>query len=162
MRTAVVYYSMSGNTAMVAGILADALSADLICVSPEHAYPDKGIRKFFLGGKSAVMAETPALKPYAFKAEEYDLVILGFPVGAANIAPPVRTFVVNNLVSLRNKKVAAFACESGSGGEKALAKLAGCLERGTLAATMVLIDPKDRPKPENDQKISAFLKQLRE
>ncbi len=162
MKAAVVYYSMGGNTAMVAGKLADALSADLIGISPVRAYPDKGFRKFFWGGKSAVMAETPMLEPYTFRAEEYDLVILGSPVWAANIAPPVRTFIRDNLEALKGKKIAAFVCESGSGGERALGKLAGCLERGALTATMVLIDPKDRPKPENDQKISAFLKQLRE
>ena len=160
MKTAVVYYSMGGNTAMVAGKLAGTLSADLISISPKRAYPDKGIRKFLWGGESAVMAETPALEPYTFSAEEYDLVILGFPVWASNIAPPVRTFIRDNLDALKDKKIAAFACESGSGGEKALDKLAGCLERGSLTATMILIDPKDRPKPENDQKITAFLKQL--
>ena len=160
MKTAVVYYSMGGNTAMVAGKLAGTLSADLISISPKRAYPDKGIWKFLWGGKSAVMAEAPALEPYTFSAEEYDLVILGFPVWASNIAPPVRTFIRDNLDALKDKKIAAFACESGSGGAKALDKLAGCLERGSLTATMILIDPKDRPKPENDQKITAFLKQL--
>lgn len=161
MKAAIVYYSMGGNTAMVAGKLAESLSADLIRISPVRAYPDKGIRKFLWGGKSAVMAETPELEPYIFSAEKYDLVVFGSPVWASNIAPPVRTFIRDNLDVIKEKKIAAFACESGSGGDKALGKLADCLGCSTLTATMVLIDPKDRPRPSNDQKITAFLKQLR-
>ena len=56
MRTAIVYYSMSGNTAAAAKKVAEGLRADLIEIKPEKAFPDKGFRKFFWGGKSAVMA----------------------------------------------------------------------------------------------------------
>ncbi len=161
MRTAVVYYSMSGNTAMAAEKLAEALSADLIRIRPVRAYPDKGFRKFLWGGKSACMAETPELEPYSFNAEAYDLIVLGFPVWAANIAPPVRTFVQEQRGALKAKKIAAFACQSGSGGEKALRKLAACIGCDAFAASMILIDPKDRPKPENDRAVAAFVKRIR-
>ena len=63
MKTAIVYYSMGGNTALAAGKLAEGLDADLIEVKPVKAFPDKGLKKFLWGGKSAVMAETPALQP---------------------------------------------------------------------------------------------------
>ena len=68
MKTANIFYSMGGNTALTAGRLAEALSADLIEIRPKRAYPDKGLRKFLWGGKSAVMAETPELEPYTFSA----------------------------------------------------------------------------------------------
>ena len=55
MKTAVVYYSMSGNTAMVAKTLAERISADVLEIRPEKAYPDKGVRKFLWGGKSRFM-----------------------------------------------------------------------------------------------------------
>lgn len=161
MNMAIVYYSMGGNTAFVAEKLAEALSADMIAVRPEQAYPDKGLRKFLRGGKSAVMAETPKLEPYTFNAEAYDRIIFGFPVWASNIAPPVRTFIRENADALKARKIAAFACQSGSGGEKALRKLAECLQRDTLEAVMILIDPKARPKPENDLKMAVFLEQVR-
>ena len=159
-KTAVVFYSMNGNTAMVAGRVAGLLGADLIEIRPEKAYPDKGLKKFLWGGKSAVMAETPSLQPYQFSAEDYDRVIFGFPVWAANMAPPIRTFIRDNLEALKVKDAAAFACQSGNGAEKAFRKLAECLGRENLAATMVLVDPKDRPKPDTEQKIKAFIEQL--
>ena len=151
---------MGGNTASVAAKLAESLSADLIELRPERAYPDRGFRKFLWGGKSAVMAETPKLEPYVFQAGLYGQIIFGFPVWASNMAPPVRTFIRENQDALKDKRVAAFACQSGSGGEKALRRLADCLGRDSLSASMVLIDPKDRPKPENDRIIEDFLKQL--
>ena len=160
--TAIIYYSMNGNTATVAEKLARELPADLIEIRPETAYPDHGIRKFLWGGKSAVMAETPKLLPYTFDTEAYDRIIFGFPVWASNMAPPVRSFVKENRPSLLKKRVSAFACQSGSGGEKALKKLCDLLGLEKLEATVILIDPKDRPKTENDQKIREFVKKLQE
>ena len=160
MKTAVVYYSMSGNTAETAKKIAAASDADLVEIRPVKAYPDKGIRKFFLGGKSAVMSETPALQPYNFRAEDYGRIIIGFPVWASNMAPPVRTFVQENRESLRDRSIAAFACQSGNGAEKAFRKLTECLGRESLDATLILIDPKTRPRAENDRRLREFLRRL--
>lgn len=159
MNSAVVYYSMSGNTASVAEKIAGILKADLIEIKPEKQYPDKGIKKFLFGGKSAVMAETPRLQPYDFHPEKYDQIIFGFPVWAGNITPPIRTFIRDNLDGMKGKRIAAFACQSGSGAEKAFRKLADCLGIGSLAALLVLIDPKDKPKTDDDMKIRVFCEQ---
>ena len=161
MKAVIVYYSMGGNTAYAAQKIADRLDADLIRLSPVKRYPDRGFRKFLWGGKSAVMAETPALEPYAFQAERYDTVIFGFPVWAGSITPPLRTFVRDNPEGLRGRHIAAFACEGGSGAEKAFGKLQECLGIDALAAKMILIDPKDRPKPDTEEKIGAFCDQIR-
>ena len=160
MKTAIVYYSMGGNTALAAEKLAGGLDADLIEIKPVKAFPDKGLKKFLWGGKSAVMAETPALQPYTFQADLYDQVIIGFPVWAGTFAPPVRTFVKENGEALRGKPVAAFACQGGSGAEKAFGKLLECLGLDSFKATLVLIDPKARPSTENDRKIESFRDRL--
>ena len=155
MNTIIVYYSMSGNTDWAAREIAARLGAELLRLEPEKVYPDKGFKKFFWGGKSAVMAETPALRPYAFAAEDHDLVILGFPVWAGNLTPPLRTFLRDNGAALAGKRVAAFACQSGAGAEKAFGKLEGILGH-PLDASLILIDPKSRPAAENDGKLAQF------
>ena len=160
MKTAIVYYSMNGNTAMAAKRLAEELSAELLEIKPEKAYPDKGIRKFLWGGKSAVMAETPKLMPYTFHADQYDQIVFGFPVWASNVTSPIRTFVKENQTALQGKQIAAFACQSGNGGEKAFGKLRESLGQQEIKATMILIDPKDRPNAENDQKMKEFRDKL--
>ena len=160
MNTLIVYYSMSGNTEFAAQQIAGQLGAQTLRLTPKKAYPDSGFRKFFWGGKSAVMAETPELEPYAFDPDAWDRVILGFPVWAANVAPPIRTFVRDQ--DLRGKRIAAFACQSGSGAEKALAKLRACLNTDALEAELILVDPLHRSGEETDRKLRAFCDSLRE
>ena len=161
MKTAIVYYSMSGNTGFTAReLLSAGLDADLIEIGPEKAYPDKGFRKFFWGGKSAVMAETPKLEPNSFDPDRYDRIVIGFPVWAGTMAPPIRTFALEQKEAIRGKQIAAFACQSGSGGERALQKLLDCLDYPSFTASMILIDPKDKPNGENNRKIAEFREKL--
>ena len=161
MQTAVVYYSMSGNTAFAAQKIASNLHADLIELRSVKKYPDRGFRKFFWSGKSAVMEETPPLMPYDFHNEKYEQIIFGFPVWAGNITPPLRTFVRDNQEGLRGKVIAAFACQSGAGAEKAFGRLAACLGISRLAAELILIDPKEKPAAGNEDKIRMFCDKCR-
>ena len=159
-KTLIVYYSMGGNTAYAAAEIAGLLGADVLRIEPEKAYPDSGFRKFFWGGKSAVMAESPVLRPYETDLGAYERVIFGFPVWAGTITPPIRSFIRENRDALRGKAVAAFACQSGSGAEKAFQKLKACLGTGGLEAELILIDPKDRPREENRALIRSFCERL--
>ena len=158
MKTLIVYYSLEGNTDYAAQKLADALGADTLRLEPVKAYPKAGLRKFFWGGKSAVMAETPNLLPYAFDPAAWDRIVFGFPIWASNVTPPIRSFIKEN--DLRGKRIAAFACESGAGAEKAFEKLRAALGIETLEAELVLIDPKARPSEENERKLRAFCETL--
>ena len=160
MKRLIVYYSLGGNTEFAARQIAGRTDAALLRVDAARAYPDKGFRKFFWGGKSAVMAETPALAPYDFNPDDFEQVIFGFPVWAANIAPPIRSFIRENRGALAGKGLAAFACQSGSGAEKALRKLRAELKVEALDAEMILIDPKDRPAPDNEGRLRRFCEQL--
>ncbi len=154
MKTIIVYYSLEENTHYVAQKIAENIGADLLRLHPKKAYPRGGFKKFFWGGKSAVMAQKPALEPYAFKADEYERMIIGFPVWASNVAPPLRTFVSEN--DLSGKHVSAFACQSGSGAEKAFAKLTAAAGVEKLENELILIDPKSKPSAENERKIKEF------
>ena len=158
-RTLIVYYSLEGNTHYAAKRIAERLGADMLRLEPIKAYPSKGFKKFFWGGKSAVMEETPELAPYRFNGADYDRIIFGFPVWAGSVAPPIRTFIQEN--DLRGMRVAAAACQSGSSAEKAFGKLKSALGMERLEAELILIDPKNRPSAENEKKIEAFCDQLK-
>ena len=159
MSTLIVYYSLNGNTEYAAGAIAEKLGADKLRLVPVKKYPDSGFKKFFWGGKSAMMAETPELESYVFEADRYDTIIFGFPVWAGNVTPPIRTFVRDN--ALKGKKIAAFACQSGSGAEKAFGKLKAALGIETLAAELILIDPKAHPSVDNEARLQAFCDKLK-
>ena len=159
MKTLIVYYTLEGNTHYAAKKIASLLDADVLRVKPVKTYPRKGFRKFLWGGKSAVMAEKPELEPYTFDASAYDRIVFGFPVWAGNVTPPLRTFIKEN--DLSGKRFAAFACQSGAGAEKAFEKLKTALGIRELDAELVLIDPKTKPDPINEKKISGFCGKLK-
>ena len=154
MKAAIVYYSLSGNTKYVAEKMATILDAALVPLVPEKAYPDSGFKKIFWGGKSALMGEKPKLTPYAFDPNACDLVILGGPVWAGTFSPPLRTFIEENRDALQSKRTAAFFCCSGGPG-KVLEKF-GAFCGAEPRQELILIDPKDKPSSENDEKIKAF------
>ena len=129
MKTLIVYYSLEGNTEYAAGRIAEAAGADVLRLHPKKAYKDKGFAKFVWGGKSAVMGEAPELEAYEVDLSAYERVVFGFPVWASKFTPPLRTFIQENADALKGKRFAAFACQSGSGAEKALGKLSSLIEK---------------------------------
>lgn len=160
MKKLIVFYSLEGNTEFIASSISNKISVDLLKLVPKKAYADKGFAKFFWGGKSAVMAEKPALEPYEVDFSLYDEIIIGFPVWAGNITPPIRTFVSDNLDAIKEKKILVFACQSGAGAEKAFSKLKELIGIDEFAATAVFIDPKAKPSKENEQKLNAFVEKI--
>lgn len=160
MKTAIIYYSMSGNTKYAADKIAEKIETDIIRIEPAKAYPDKGAKKFIWGGKSAVMGEKPALQPYEFSAEKYDNIILGTPVWAGNFAPPIRTFIKEN-PKIHGKKISVFICYSGGGADKAIEKMKKYIGIDKFEDELVLVDPKDNLKVEDDEKISVFCQRFK-
>ena len=158
MNKIVIYYSMSENVDYCAKMIANKCNADLLRIFPEKAYPDKGFKKFYWGGKSAVMAETPKIQPYYFDPAKYDMIIFGTPVWASTFSPPLRTFIKENREGIKGKKYAAFACCSGSGGNKALNKLREFLNVDEFVTEAFFLDPKE--KRNSDEAIIAFAKAL--
>ena len=160
MKKAIVYYSMSGNTEYVAKYVSSKIDADLIKIEPKKEYPNKGLKKFLWGGKSAVMGEKPELENYEFG--NYDLIVFVSPVWAGTFAPPIRTFVNDNTDKLNGNKFAVIMCQSGAGGEKAIEKLKSLLNTEKLEQELVLIDPKDKKSEEKDKKIYEFCENIKQ
>ena len=156
MKDLIVFYSLEGNTKYAADKIKNRTGADILSLVPKKAYPSKGFSKFIWGGKSAVMAEKPELEEYEVDLSVYDRIIFGFPVWASNFTPPLRTFITENAEGLKDKRFAAFACQSGNGAEKAFAKLANSLGGIEFEHTAIFIDPKDKAREETDKKIEAF------
>ena len=150
---------MSGNTKSVAEKIAGKLGADLVEISPVKEYPSEGARKFIWGGMKAVMGTKPKLQPYSFDGS-CDRVIIGTPVWASNISPPIRSFIHENREKLTGKDISAFVCYAGGGADKALEKLRQYLEVDKLNAELILVDPKDKPSPENEGKIEEFCRNV--
>lgn len=159
-KVAVIYYSMSGNTDYVAKHISENIDVDLIRIIPKKAYHDKGFKKFFWGGKSAVMGEKPALENYEFDDSKYDCIIIGTPVWASTFAPPIRTFINENKEKLINKEIAICISYSGGGADKTIEKLKDYIGVDDFKSELILIDPKDKESEENIEKIKAFCEDI--
>ena len=161
MKTLIVYFSHTGHTAAAAARIAESLGADLLALQTVKPYPARGAAMFLAGGKSALFGEKPPLKPYDFRPEDYEQIIFGFPVWASSVAPPLRTFIEANRAALGGKRLAAFACQSGSGGEKAFRKLLACLGAERFEAGLILTDPLSKPKEGDAERIAEFCARCR-
>ena len=110
------------------------------------------------GGKSAIMGEEPELQPYIFDPADYDRIILGTPVWASTMAPPVRTFIRQNAAGLKGKKISFLICCSGgvSGAEKTAERMCGLIGEADFGEALILIDPFEKRTAENDAKLNSF------
>ena len=160
MKTLVVYYSLEGNTEYVVTRIQERTGADALKLVPVKAYKTKGFAKFFWGGKSAVMAETPELEAFETDLSQYERIVFGFPVWASTFAPPIRTFVEENAEAIKGKDLVAFACQGGAGAEKAFVKLSKCLGIEEFKNTAIFIDPKAKQCEKTDELIESFCRLL--
>ena len=160
MNTLIVYYTLEGNTEYAANRIKEKTGADVLKLIPKKAYHDKGFKKFFFGGKSAVMGEKPELEAYTVDLSSYEQIVFAFPVWASHVTPPIRTFVVENEAALKGKSFSVFACQSGNGAQKAFKDLAKLLGIESFRNSAVFIDPKARPEASKDQAIDAFAGKL--
>ena len=117
MRTLVAYFrAESGRTASVAKALASAIGADLFEIRPEKPYSASDLN--YMNPLARCNREHLAKKnvPVAGKVEnfeQYDTVLIGFPIWYGCAPNVVNTFC--RQYDFSGKKVAAFATSGGSG-----------------------------------------------
>jgi len=157
MKTAVVFYSLDGNCALVAQELKSQLNADLIRLQTKDEKKRGKVGKFFWGGSMVFLKKKPPLKPYTFDPAAYDLIILGAPVWAASPAPPVKTFLSKTKIT--GKKIALFVCHLG-GKEDSLEKLKALLEGNEIVSTNDFLQPDKSSGEELKSKVADWVKSL--
>lgn len=107
MKTLIVYFSRDGHTKKVAEYISVKLGADI----EEITEPEKrgGLMGYLRSGRESSQGATPKINPPKNNSSEYDLVVLGTPVWAGNVASPVRTYLKEQGSGI--KKI-AFFCTS--------------------------------------------------
>jgi len=138
MKTAVVYYSLNGNCALIAQELKARLDADVLRLHTEDEKPRGSFAKFFWAIGVMRGTKKAPLKPYTFAPEAYDLIIIGAPVWAGAPARPISTFLAE--IGITGKKVALFVCHGGGAG-KALEKFKALLPGNNIVAEADFIVP---------------------
>ena len=87
-KTAIVYFSKTGNTKQACETLAKAIPSDLF--------------ELKVAQKPAAKGELPVIEPARIDLKSYSSVIVASPVWAANLVPAVRAFLKNNPLGGKN------------------------------------------------------------
>ena len=158
MKTAVIYYSYEGNSAMIAQIIKGAVNADVFEIKTADTKKRGGFALYAWGGYQVVMKKKPALEPLTVDINAYDLIIVGTPVWAGAPAPALFSFLDKNRIS--GKKIAIFCCHGGGMGN-ALQKLKALLPGNTFTGEIDFVyAAKSKDPNELKTKIEAWLKEL--
>lgn len=113
-KTAVVYFSCTGNTERLAKTTAKALDADLIEIVPAQPYTNADLNWNDKKSRSSVECSDPKSRP-AIKnkidVSKYDTVVIAFPIWWGYAPKIIYTFIENT--NLNGKKIIPI-CTSGS------------------------------------------------
>ncbi|TFF63388.1 MAG: flavodoxin [Promethearchaeota archaeon] len=151
MNILVVYYSLTGNTRMIAEEIAASLNSELLELKPvKELDPESGM-KYFWGGFQATMRKKPELEQFEIDPMDYDLLFLGSPVWAWRQSPPMLSFVKK--YDLSGKKLALWMCAAGNG-VKARERFTKVLKDCNVIADICFQEPLQN-NPENAKKTAT-------
>ena len=116
MKTAVVYFSWSGNTRFAAETIAKMAGADIFEIKAETPY-NSDFGKCCDEAKPECYGKTlrPIKSIAGLDLVQYDVVFVGTPNWWGTMAPPVRTWVTQNKDALKGKTVCLFQTHGGGG-----------------------------------------------
>ncbi len=114
MKNLVLYYSLNGNTDFVAKKLAEKLDADIFMIETTKGYP-KGFAKYIVGGFQALFKIKVDIRPVKVTLDDYDQIVIGSPVWASSMTPPLRSFLKDN--QIEDKNIVMFCTYEGQAGK---------------------------------------------
>lgn len=112
-RTLVAYFSRSGNTRVIAGLIQRGLGADLFEIRPATPYPEDYLQTVAQARNERDSGFEPALESGVRDPSDYDTVFLGFPIWGETMPPVVRTFLSTH--DLSGKTIIPFNTHGGYG-----------------------------------------------
>lgn len=150
----VVYYSRTGATAKVAKAIAAELAADVEEI--REAKPRAGVFGFIRSAIEASRRKTPVILQAVRDPADYDVVILGFPVWANEMASPMRSYLTREKSKLG--QVAVFCTLGGSGGDAAIQSVAALCGRTPVA--MLAVTTADLASNHWRERVHAFTQSI--
>lgn len=128
--TLVAYFSRSGNTRVVAGLIHRALGADLFEMLPARPYPDDYLATVEQARQERDSGRERTLASKVADIARYETVFLGFPIWGETVPPVVRTFLSAH--DLSGKVLVPFITHGGYGLGNSRAVLARAAPKSQL------------------------------
>ncbi|TFG21883.1 MAG: flavodoxin [Promethearchaeota archaeon] len=153
----VIYYSLTGNTKLIAETIQNAIGADIQEIKPvKELDPESGTR-FMWGGMQATMKKKPKLEAFDKDPSDYDLIFIGTPVWAWQASPPIRS--LSKMYDFSDKKVALWCCCSGKG-IKAMERIKKLYRKANVVGEKIFQDPLTVKTEEAKQIASEWAKEI--
>lgn len=115
-RALVVYFSCTGNTQTLAEKIHNISGGDIARIIPSDPYTSADLNYNDPDSRANIEINSdsrPDIESITYNVEQYDVILLGYPIWWGQCPPPVRTFLQNN--DLSGKIIIPF-CTSGSTG----------------------------------------------
>lgn len=112
-RLLVAYFSRSGNTRVIAGLLQRTLSTDLLEIQPATPYPEDYLQTVEQARQERSSGYRPALASTEVDLASYDTLLLGFPIWGGSTPAVIRSFLAAH--DLSGKTLIPFVTHGGHG-----------------------------------------------
>lgn len=112
-RILVAYFSRSGNTRVIAGVIHRSLNTDLFEIEPATPYPEDYFQTVEQAKNERERGVKPALKNSVGDISRYETLYLGFPIWGTSVPPVVQAFISSH--NLAGKLLIPFITHGGYG-----------------------------------------------
>ena len=121
-RVLVAYFTRTGNTRLIAGQIARALTATLFQIVPAQPYPDDYEAQVAQAESERQRGYQPPLRELVPSLQSYETVFLGFPIWGMTAPAVIRSFLSEH--DLSGKTLVPFITHGGYGLGSSLAVVA--------------------------------------
>lgn len=153
MKTLIVYYSRTNVTKKVAEMIQDKLNCDIEEITDDGKYD--GRLGYMKGGMNASMGRASDINSISKNPSDYDLVIVGTPVWASRMAPPVLTYLLT--YNDKIKRMASFCTCISGGWQKTLSQIEEVTGKSQVSTLYLTAEDVENP----DEKINTFINEIR-
>lgn len=155
MKTLIIYYSRTGLTKKLANSIKEKLTdCDIEEIKTKNSRT--GMLQYLLCGKEAVQEKTTDIENTIYNPKNYNNIIIGSPIWAANISSPIRTYIEKNKNDFKN--VFFFFTQGSSGAERAILKLQKALNQNI--STSLILTSKKVAKSQYQNQLDEFISKL--
>lgn len=141
-RTLVAYFSRSGNTRVIAGLIHRSTPSDLFEILPAVDYPADYLETVAKARQQCDDGIEPALRARVPDVARYTTIYLGFPIWGETAPPLIRAFLSQH--DLGGKTIVPFITHGGYGVGSSLRVLASHAPKASILKAFVMEADQER------------------
>ncbi|MFP4459840.1 MAG: flavodoxin family protein [Candidatus Zixiibacteriota bacterium] len=158
MKTLIVYYSLSGNTAKIAEDIASEIDADVYAIKAKNPIKAKGKAGQILAFMWRMITRNFNIESFDKNIDDYEEIIIGTPVWGGSYAAYIKKFFEQNPIS--GKKIHVFM-SAGDNAGRTFENLKKLLADNEFGESFYLSD-KEKDQKQRTEKTKQFAKKIKQ